>query len=51
MPIVSTGLVNQAEITRRVRVGERKMAREVVYIRHSIMLNSTGEWSISSVSY
>lgn len=46
MPIMPTGVVQQAEIGPRVRAVERKLAPDVVRIRHAVTLNSTGDESI-----
>jgi hypothetical protein len=41
-----SAVVNQAEIDRRVKALARKLAPDVVRIRYSISLDSTGEESI-----
>jgi hypothetical protein len=46
MPIVPTGVVQQAEIDRRVKEVARKLAPDVVRIRYAITLDSTGEEAV-----
>jgi len=46
MPMMSSGVVKQPEIGRRVRAIERRLARDVVRIRPAITLNSTGDEAI-----
>jgi len=46
MPIMPSGVVSQADMGRRVRAIERKLARDVVRIRHAVTLNSTGDGAV-----
>ncbi len=46
MPIVPTGVVQQAEIDRCVKEVARKLAPDVVRIRYAITLDSTGEEAV-----